>query len=140
MTNNPATDNHGPLTTIFTPPASCASTTINDLTSGRLEIFQALSGVPPPGGDAKYSTFKQCYPTTTENSLNIDNWASFYYSPGICPTGWPAACQLTQFPAGSVDRPSVFPTQTMGVVCCPTFVAPILILKINSNPSCQAKV
>jgi hypothetical protein len=121
MSYNTATLNHGPLTTLFTPPASCASTTIDERSSGLPPfIFQALSGGIPPGGDAKFSTYKQCYPSTTSNAENADNWSQFWYSPGVCPSGWPAACQMTQFPVGSVDTMSVFPTETRGVVCCPS--------------------
>jgi hypothetical protein len=83
-----------PLTTIFTPPASCSSIITYDGT------YLWQGGVLQTGD-------LDCYPTSF---LSI--YASFY-SPGICPYGWTSASSVTG--AGALVT---IPTET-NALCCP---------------------
>ncbi|GAB1320000.1 Mid2 domain-containing protein [Madurella fahalii] len=86
----------GVLTTVFTPPADCASSTgIHVVGCGDRCAWWAEG----PLGAA------HCYPTSYNPSLN------HYYSPGICPSGYTAACTSL--------RSIAQVTETIQT-CCPT--------------------
>lgn len=83
---------HPPLTTIFTPPASCNSIITYDGTT----LWQ--NGVRQTG-DAS------CYPPAFYQELLWN-----YYSPGICPEQWTSV--------GTLSHPS----SNNAAMCCPTYV------------------
>jgi hypothetical protein len=102
----------GPLTTVFTPPASCltneAITTANvNSTQSPFYSTQSLFNNGPSGAQMVRS---ECFPSKyphTEFS---------YYSPGICPSGW----GLNSAP--SIQQrfaPSTSSEETVGI-CCPS--------------------
>jgi hypothetical protein len=89
--------NLGPLTTTFIPPPSCTSS------------FAHVYITTDPGGTAAFGgpvSPDGCFPTNYQNPL------SNYYSPGICPLGYTAACSSLNS-LGSL-------TET-AVTCCPGF-------------------
>ncbi|KAL4888085.1 hypothetical protein BDV59DRAFT_149826 [Aspergillus ambiguus] len=106
--------NRGPLTTTFTPPASC---------------LQTLSSVSYYVGDtAESTTFYghwfddtgvTCLPTGTvpESILASPTyWGTYWYSPGLyCPTGWSTAGLLDTTWNGLEVTGS-----TSGAICCPS--------------------
>lgn len=86
----------GALTTTFTAPASCASSTgINIVGCGSGCVWWAEGPLDAP----------DCYPSSYNPSL------SHYYSPGVCPSGYTPAC-TSKNTAGRV-------TETVQT-CCPT--------------------
>lgn len=91
------TTNLGPLTTIFTPPASCLST----ITSASLAGF--FVGHFSAGNE-------NCYPPSTTTNYFA---TSYFYSPGICPSGYSAACTWPS---------SAFSAATTASLCCPMYV------------------
>lgn len=81
--------NAGPLTTVFTPPASCA-TSHTELLYGRPDLIQGCAG---PYGD-------ECCP---------EGWRyNMYFSPGQCPLGY-KTCTL----------PTTTQRDETTVICCP---------------------
>jgi len=83
-----------PLTTIFTPPASCLSNIVVD---------NGNTLVAPPEQ-------KQCYPSGWETTL--------FYSPGICPSGYHVAVSNASVYGSTSDT-----IETI-VTCCPTYEFP----------------
>ncbi|KAF2800598.1 hypothetical protein K505DRAFT_370153 [Melanomma pulvis-pyrius CBS 109.77] len=101
----------GPITTVFTPPASC----LQVITLGAdQDYFQESSSLFIGNFNGQYrdknylSAAKDCYPTPTSA---IDYWANYYYSPAYCPTGYLPACSYT---AG--DPPLA--THVTASLCC----------------------
>ncbi|KUI58398.1 hypothetical protein VP1G_05636 [Cytospora mali] len=90
--------NAGPLTTTFTAPSSCATVT------GLYQIWPASSSYYYEQGPLLTRT--DCYPSSYDAS------PSQYYSPGLCPSGYTAACSST-------DVVSTTVTET-AYTCCPT--------------------
>ncbi|KAK4106967.1 hypothetical protein N658DRAFT_491587 [Parathielavia hyrcaniae] len=89
----------GALTTTFTPPASCAlSTGIHIVGCGDACVWWAEGPLNSPAASA-------CYPSSYDPSLG------HYYSPGVCPSGYTAAC-TSRRTSGDV-------TETIQT-CCPT--------------------
>lgn len=89
--------NAGPLTTAFVPPESCVQT----LTSAGGVLFRGHFGV--------YNTAATgCLPPTTR-SVDFARQEA-YFSPGLCPSDWVAAC--TYSAAG-------LPVSATASVCCP---------------------
>lgn len=93
----------GPLTTTFTPPASCSDSTgiiqvrtVNEDDSSRPSVITQVSQGPLQIGD--------CFPT------NYEPIRGNYYSPGVCPSGYDVAC------TGISDA---FANDIV-VTCCPT--------------------
>lgn len=98
--------NAGPLTTTFTAPASCATAT------GLYQIWSSGS----EGASATYhyeqgplASLSSCFPSGYDASAT---GAEPYYSPGLCPSGYTAACSST----GVVSATA---TET-ALTCCPT--------------------
>jgi hypothetical protein len=99
----------GPLTTTFTPPASCIISEAITTGNGNSTLFlsQSLFNNGPSGAP---SIHRECFPEKYPHD------ESFYYSPGICPSGWvlntsPGVQQLFATPSLSGE--------TIGI-CCPT--------------------
>jgi hypothetical protein len=82
------------LTTLFTPAPSCFD-------SPTAFVVEDIN----------------CLPEDYYVSV-ADDWQ--YYSPGICPTGYTAAC--TKLVGESRIIPQLLPSET-AVYCCPTYVA-----------------
>ncbi|KAE8446807.1 hypothetical protein EG329_011584 [Mollisiaceae sp. DMI_Dod_QoI] len=111
--------NRGPLTTIFTPPASCLTET-------------TVVSFPTTALANRTSTFTttkifinhfswgdgNCYPSTIATFDGSTRWGNgYYYSPGICPTGWASACQIS---TNALGFPTSISSQTSAVMCCPS--------------------
>ncbi|KAJ5547431.1 hypothetical protein N7494_005016 [Penicillium frequentans] len=89
-------DNWGPVTTTFTPPASCATSTAN------IEIGLSWSNSAPYfiyGQQCSTIGYWDCIPTGTESKAAItastlesdptNAFQAVYFSPGLfCPYGW----------------------------------------------------
>lgn len=125
--------NLGPLTTVFTPPASCNTPAATNLfIQGRTTWAHDCSWTP-----ASDTPRSDCYPSYTaptslaavgEDSLWLPGDQKFYYSPGyFCPAGWQTATTMTtpapatlgiwdeaQRPLGLLDA-----TGTQ-ILCCPS--------------------
>ncbi|KAI1295783.1 hypothetical protein F5Y03DRAFT_371391 [Xylaria venustula] len=87
--------NLGPLTTTFTPQGpDCASTFLGKI-SDNLWLQYGV-------GDSPSSA---CYPSS------FDPHQSYYYSPGICPSGYTAACTAEIFVSGN--------KAAQQLTCCP---------------------
>ncbi|KAF4629351.1 hypothetical protein G7Y89_g8796 [Cudoniella acicularis] len=87
----------GPLTTTFTPPPSCSSS------------FAHVYISTDPGGTGAFGG-----PVTTDGCLpsNYQDPYIYYYSPGICPSGYTTACS---------SWTALGPVTEMVVTCCPGF-------------------
>ncbi|ROW07861.1 hypothetical protein VMCG_03483 [Cytospora schulzeri] len=90
--------NAGPLTTTFTAPSSCATAI------GVYQIWPESDSYYYEQGPLLSRT--ECYPN------GYDASPSQYYSPGLCPTGYTAACSSTGLISHTV-------TET-AYTCCPT--------------------
>jgi len=92
------TTNLGALTTAFTPPASCA-------TSTGIHIVSDDNGQYWAAGPVNLDLASECYPP------DYNPTKKFYYSPGICPSGYTPAC----------TRRSSLATLTETIyTCCPS--------------------
>ncbi|KAI3320640.1 hypothetical protein HD806DRAFT_226136 [Xylariaceae sp. AK1471] len=87
----------GPLTTTYVPPASCTSSFLTDYK-------------PPGGWDVMgpLKTTGDCFPP------NYSDDGKKYYSPGICPAGYTAAC------ADPAPGQGGGQTTVTTATCCPT--------------------
>ena len=104
------------LTTVFTPPASCATPCYFPDDSNRSDV--ALIGIA-----CSYSgnDHKGCAPGSYDASAIVFP----YYSPGICPEGFTMACS----PISEI----AFSPNVTAQVCCPTYkIPPILSLNCPS--------
>lgn len=91
--------NAGPLTTTFTaPPAACETAT------GLYQVWDAADAYYYEQGPL--ASLTTCYPD------GYDPVPEQYYSPGLCPSGYTAACSST-------DVVSATATET-AYTCCPT--------------------
>ncbi|KAI0827818.1 hypothetical protein F5Y06DRAFT_302425 [Hypoxylon sp. FL0890] len=89
----------GPLTTTFTPPADCLSQGVGIARYSTAESYNYYLTAGP-----SHST---CFPSSSFPVL------SSYYSPGICPYGYSAACSYRNtYSFGSTTETTV--------TCCPT--------------------
>ncbi|KAK3493192.1 hypothetical protein B0T13DRAFT_44358 [Neurospora crassa] len=100
--------NIGPLTTTFTPPASCTTNTP--------QIYQVWKGTASEYIHGPlYTPDSNCFP---------DGYVanpSYYYNPGSCPQGYTTApCSRSGLPV--TDTEAAGKTQT-AVVCCPSGAA-----------------
>ena len=86
----------GALTTTFTPPPSCTASFSTDF---KLEGGWDVMGPLSTGGG--------CLPPNYQFATDA------YYSPGICPAGYSAACVT---PAAGQGRPG---DEVTTVTCCP---------------------
>ncbi|KAE9367925.1 hypothetical protein N431DRAFT_514527 [Stipitochalara longipes BDJ] len=110
--------NRGPLTKIWTPPASCVSETT------LISYFTTISSLT-----TSYTTTKifinhyswgdgSCYPSTIATISGSTRWNNgYYYSPGICPSGWASACQAQ---TNAFGFPTTLASDTSAVICCPS--------------------
>jgi hypothetical protein len=110
----PGWTNLGPVTSLWTPPASCYLTTTSY--NGSLYIYDHFTGSivssiscnpPIPWMPTIMSTAVEFYGPAT--------WTSRYYSPAVCPSGWSTARDLSpswQTAAGD--------SANKAFLCCPT--------------------
>ncbi|OTA77989.1 hypothetical protein M434DRAFT_38572 [Hypoxylon sp. CO27-5] len=89
--------NLGPLTTIFTPSGSDCTSTFIGLNYDNRWIQYGVGG----------AASSACLPS------NFTPYEPYYYSPGICPSGYTSACQAQSSPPiGNVSETTA--------TCCPT--------------------
>lgn len=107
-TYNYGLDNVGPLTTVFTGPTTCLSTTTG--------IGEGVAGFYVA---AFWSDVTACYPSGTQQ-LNLHT--AYFYSPGICPSGWVPVASLESDLPTTVSSYSVYalPRETTAWLCCPS--------------------
>lgn len=109
----------GPITSLWTPPASCYLTTTTY--NGSLYIYDHFTGsiissisCNPP---------IPWLPIVTSNAVEFfgpATWTSRYYSPAVCPSGWSTAWDLSQN-----WQTAVGDNANTAYLCCPTgFSAP----------------
>jgi hypothetical protein len=101
------------LTTVFTPPASCATPCYFLDNNSRSDV--ALIG---PACSYSGNDHRGCEP----GSYNTSAIVLPYYSPGICPKGFTTACS----PIPGIG----FSLNVTAQVCCPTYEVPS-ILSLN---------
>jgi len=107
------TDNLGPLTTVFTPPSTCLETTTCDAPCNQVAGFEV---------GAFWDDVSACYPTGTK-SLDLHT-LPYYWSPGICPSGWaPYQSIGTGVPVTvSGYDTGMLPSSVTAWLCCPSYV------------------
>ncbi|KAM7209581.1 hypothetical protein V8F20_000319 [Naviculisporaceae sp. PSN 640] len=102
----------GPLTTTFQAPSSCTTTTPQIYQVHNTQDHDTYSYVQGP----LFKSGSNCFPS------GYDASPSAYYSPGVCPQGYTAACTKTStirtaipaVPAGDEDAVET------AFICCPT--------------------
>ncbi|KAH8660309.1 hypothetical protein BX600DRAFT_467539 [Xylariales sp. PMI_506] len=114
--------NRGPLTTTFTPPSTCLGTT-----SAFLAGFQA----PPSNQHTVYYvglwtpalpdyvtdyTGDSCVPQAT-GAISLEG--PWYFSPGICPSGYSPAAPLSTVPS-NCDQTVALAESITAWACCPS--------------------
>ncbi|KAH6632447.1 hypothetical protein F5144DRAFT_603189 [Chaetomium tenue] len=106
----------GPLTTIFTPPASCT------IAVGLCKTCDvAWWGQTCGGGGEEDNT--SCWPTTTEGvpeptKLPLYGWG--FYSPGLeCPVGYTSACSAVEGVTSQWKHQFQMEPEETFVGCCP---------------------
>ncbi|KAF8850524.1 hypothetical protein BDZ45DRAFT_751607 [Acephala macrosclerotiorum] len=98
--------NRGPVTSLFTPPASCLST----LTYGGGALYFGHNG------DAYYDP--ACYPSPSSNlASQSSSWNLYFYSPAQCPSGWNS--QLVTNTYSTSTTVLSFDSDNTVVLCCP---------------------
>ncbi|KAF5235735.1 hypothetical protein FANTH_11615 [Fusarium anthophilum] len=108
--------NNGPLTTTYTPPASCITATTDQIFFAHPDSITIGYGAPT----CETTSMGKCLPSDSSGS-NYDKLSSYlndhggediidYYSPGIaCPEGWTTAGILAHGnQTGSVEKRGVF--------------------------------
>lgn len=99
--------NVGNLTTVFTPPASCATPCYFPDDDIRSDVALVGTACSYSGND-----HRGCEPGSYDTSAIVFP----YYSPGICPEGFTMACS----PIPEIG----FPPNVTAQVCCPTYEVP----------------
>ncbi|KAF2489501.1 hypothetical protein BU16DRAFT_183131 [Lophium mytilinum] len=124
--------NVGPLTTIWTPPDICLKTTTVVYNAGYAipHVMSSFTDATNAGVNIR----SECYPSWTSSltATLIDKMTLFnsiwpdlgfyFYSPGVCPEGWKAACTQTTL-IGNVEYNSVglsIGKDTTLAMCCPS--------------------
>jgi len=100
-------DNVGPLTTVFSGPTSCLATTTY------------VGGVAGFYVAAFWDDVTACYPSGTQ-SLKLHT--GYFYSPGICPSGWAPVVSLETDIPKTASGYSTYKlgSQTTAWLCCPS--------------------
>jgi hypothetical protein len=110
---DPTNTNVGPVTTLFTPPASCYSVTTTGADSNifpdGLSVF-----IGNFNGNVKGNNYikaaKSCYPSGKQE---VNFFQNYYWSPAYCPVGHTPACSMTVMG---------FESPTTASLCCPKYV------------------
>ncbi|KAF5630110.1 hypothetical protein F52700_7468 [Fusarium sp. NRRL 52700] len=125
--------NNGPLTTTYTPPASCITATTDQIFFAHPESITIGYGAPT----CETTSMGKCLPSGSNHDklfsyLNDHGGESTidYYSPGIaCPEGWTTAGTLAHGnQSGSVEKSGVF-TQTTIVPPGVSVVNPTMLVE-----------
>lgn len=110
----PPEGNYGPLTTVFTPSASC--TRVANQTNVPVYLYPVFGGRP------------DCYPGGRLYQLHYGVMLieSAYYSPGLyCPHGYTTAASWDpMFASAFNERPKLDPSEE-AYYCCPSYVLSI---------------
>ncbi|KAF5602083.1 uncharacterized protein FSUBG_7918 [Fusarium subglutinans] len=125
--------NNGPLTTTYTPPASCITATTDQIFFAHPDSITIGYGAPT----CETTSMGKCLPSGS----NYDKLSSYlndhggediidYYSPDIaCPEGWTTAGTLAHGnQTGSVEKRGVF-TQTRIAPPGVSFINPIMLVE-----------
>ncbi|KAF2645949.1 hypothetical protein P280DRAFT_465689 [Massarina eburnea CBS 473.64] len=104
--------NRGPITTAFSPPASCLDTMTM---YGRGTLYFGHF----------YGPFidTACYPAgaNTQKLTDATSWDTYYYSPAICPYGWTTATTFSAaYPGNNATTWIRLGPGTTAGVCCPS--------------------
>ncbi|KAE8442742.1 hypothetical protein EG329_002882 [Mollisiaceae sp. DMI_Dod_QoI] len=116
LTNDFATYNWGPITSLFQPPTSCYQTLTSATNNGALFA----------GHNGGNNFDPACYPAGSVGTTYLEtssNWGVYYYSPAICPSGWVTAATFTSTFLGlgpSLTEAIPLGTDTSAFLCCPT--------------------
>jgi hypothetical protein len=97
--------NIGPLTTVYTPPASCTRST------GWYKSFETTVN---EAGETDAVYFDYRGPISIDECLppGFNAETRDYYSPGVCPSAYTSAC----------SRPGDFANPSLTkVICCPSY-------------------
>ncbi|KAF4445618.1 hypothetical protein F53441_10682 [Fusarium austroafricanum] len=112
--------NYGPLTTTYTPPASCTTVTTDHIyyAKANATAVDAVIGVPTCEPDL----IGKCLPSGDAYDKGLSRWAKQggqnnlgYFSPGVvCPKGWTTVGTLAHGDTtGSANKSGIF-TQDLG--------------------------
>ncbi|KAF9894069.1 hypothetical protein FE257_009042 [Aspergillus nanangensis] len=96
----------GPLTSTFTPPGSC----LTDIYRYAVPTLQCKSGTTTNTCHYKHLgpiSATDCYPS----GFTANPTATYYYSPGVCPSGYSIACS---------NVVSIGATSETRATCCPS--------------------
>ncbi|KAF2801510.1 uncharacterized protein BDZ99DRAFT_370450, partial [Mytilinidion resinicola] len=122
--------NRGPITTLFVPPASCVQTLTLAYPNGDYGMQYGYGG-------RSYIDLA-CYPSASslakELGTSVDltsyftgtsaDWASYYYSPAICPYGYYTAKTFSTTIDDPYDPPGsnviAIGSETTAALCCPS--------------------
>ncbi|KAF4337764.1 hypothetical protein FBEOM_8361 [Fusarium beomiforme] len=104
--------NNGPLTTTYTPPASCTTVTTDHIVFANASYLPAVYGAPT----CETSSMGDCLPSgsydkhQSEWRKNGGQGTLDYYSPGVvCPKGWTTAGTLAHGDkTGSAEKSGIF--------------------------------
>ncbi|KAF4436126.1 hypothetical protein FACUT_6698 [Fusarium acutatum] len=109
--------NNGPLTTTYTPPASCTTVTTDQILFAHPDSITVGYGSPT----CETASMGKCLPSGSNYDKAVSSYNDYggqgtidYYSPGIaCPKGWTTAGTLAHGnETGSVEKSGVFTRTT----------------------------
>ena len=106
----------GPLTTIWPDGQHCVQTYTSAAGEGWAATYSVFFG-----HWGSYKAARTCYPPAVVGTA-VDVGSNYYFSPGVCPSGYATACAYT----GHTN----IPTTVTASVCCPRYVRP-------SRPDCH---
>ncbi|KAF5703232.1 hypothetical protein FGLOB1_9168 [Fusarium globosum] len=125
--------NHGPLTTTYTPPASCTTVTTDQILFAHPDFITVSYAAPT----CEATSMGKCLPSGSDYDKVVSYYNNYggqgtidYYSPGIfCPKGWTTAGTLAHGnKTGSVERSGVF-TETTSTLPGVTVIDPNMPLE-----------
>ncbi|KAH8589172.1 hypothetical protein B0O99DRAFT_676888 [Bisporella sp. PMI_857] len=117
-TDNFRTQNLGPLTSTFTAPSTClATTSVTAMYGGDSSYWVGFWGWVAPN---MTTASDACVPPAETPTPLLSTW---YYSPGICPSGYmPGASLATGYSISGCT--SELPSSVTAWLCCPTGYTP----------------
>ncbi|CZR69935.1 uncharacterized protein PAC_19836 [Phialocephala subalpina] len=116
--------NRGPVTVVFTPPASCTSI----LTAGGSSLYF--------GHDGGNYYDSACFPPGSAIATSkIDPWGLYWYSPAQCPPGWPSVPVTTWTYTDATTLLYLDSANTIAL-CCPPGYTSVL----SGNHQCVTSV
>lgn len=100
----------GPLTMIWPDGQHCVQTYTSAAGKGWAAIYSVFFG-----HWGSYEAARTCYPPAVAGTA-VDVGSNYYFSPGVCPSGYATACAYT----GHTNIPDIVTAS----VCCPRYVRP----------------